>query len=389
MKRVLMLTFLMFYVFSIFSASARGIGVVINGESVVFNHEYGEPFSDSANRIQIPLRIATESLGCTVKWDELSNSAIVEKDGNVITVPVGENYILKNGKKLVNDTKSVAINGRIYLPIRIVAESLGGFVSWDSSTQSVMIDTTSKLMQVHFIDVGQGDSCLIDYGEYEILIDAGDNNKGCVVCEYIYPYIDGNIELIVATHPDADHIGGMDDVLKKYTVDRIIDSGYLSTTKTYSDYIGAVEDEGCIFEYDSDLSIVMGDGVLFNIIETGDDWGNSNDMSVVSSLTYGNTNVVFTGDISQKVENVNLDKFFNADVLKLAHHGSKTSSSAEFLHSVKPSYAVISAGQGNRYGHPTQEVLHRLSSIGAKVLGTYNSGNIILNINALNYAFNK
>ena len=192
--------------------------------------------------------------------------------------------------------------------------------------------------------------------------------------------IDGNIEIIVATHPDADHIGGMDDVLKKYTVDRIIDSGYTSSSKTYSDYIDAVKNEGCTFEYDTDLTIDIDHGVMFNIIETGDDWDNSNNMSVVSYLVYGNTKIVFTGDIRQKVETEILDKFFMADVLKVAHHGSKTSTSSEFLQIVKPAYAVISAAKDNKYGHPTQETLQRISSIGAKVLGTYDSENIILNI---------
>jgi len=386
-----LMTFLAFIliVSTPFWGYASHIGVVIDGKSVEFTNEYGYPFVDSANRTQVPLRATMEAFGCTVEWDDINFCARVTKDDTTVIVPVGENYILKNGKKIINDTSSCVIDGRIYLPVRVVLEAFGSYVSWDNELNSVSADTSSKLLQVHFIDVGQGDCSLIDYGTYEILIDGGDNNKGKIVCDYIYPYIDGNIEIIVATHPDSDHIGGLDVVLSSYTVDKVIDSGYVHNTKTYKDYMDAVISEGCIFEHDTDAVIDMGDGAFLNIIETGDSWSTSNDMSVVCTLSYGSTNVLFTGDISENVEMRVLGKLSDTDVLKVAHHGSKTSSSAVFLDCVKPEYAVVSAGLGNRYGHPAGETMQRLDLCGTKVLGTYKSGTVILNINKEKFEFNK
>ena len=368
---------------------ASDIGVTINGNYVNFNESTGYPFVDDSSRTQVPLRATMEAFGCDVSWDQDNFCAYVSKDDTVITVPVGKNYIYKNGSIIKNDTASQIKNERIYLPIRIVLESFGSYVDWDSEKNSVTIDTLSQLMQVHFIDVGQGDSVLIDYGNYEILIDGGDNNKGEIVCNYIKPYIDGNIELVIATHPDADHIGGLDDVLSNYSVTKVIDSGFYYDTKTYADYINAVRLAGCIYEQDYDFVLELDDNVSLSVVDTGDNWGNSNDMSVVSLLSYNETSVLLTGDISQNVECVLLNKLGVTDVLKVAHHGSKTSSSQAFLDVIKPSYAVISAGMNNRYGHPATETVDRLIASGTKVLGTYNSGNIILNINKNGYSFNK
>ena len=371
------------------SAFAGDVGVIINEVSVNYNHEYGVPFVDSAYRTQVPLRATMEALGCDIYWDDINFSARVIKGNTILDIPAGKNYILKNGKTIQNDTESMIIDGRIYLPIRIVLESLGYFVGWDSGKNCVTVDTSSQLMQVHFIDVGQGDSILIDFDNYEILIDGGDNNKGDVVSKYLYPYVDGNLELIIATHPDADHIGGLDIVLRDYVVERVIDSGKEHNTKTYNDYINAVKKEKCIFEYDDNISIELGNNAVFSVFETGDERENNNDMSVVCALNYGDTNVLFTGDISQKVERDLINNIFDVDVLKIAHHGSKTSTSQEFLDKVKPEYSVISAGVNNKYGHPAPEIIKRLNLSGVKVLGTFAAGNIVLSINENGYGFNK
>jgi len=154
-------------------------------------------------------------------------------------------------------------------------------------------------------------------------------------------------------------------------------------------YINSVQKENCIFEYDSDITIDIGNGAYIKIIETGDNWDNSNDMSVVTELVYGNTKVPFTGDISSTVEENSISKFNNIDVLKLAHHGSKSSTSNSFLNVTKPQYAVVSADSNNKYGHPTSDALQRLFNSNTKVLGTFKSGNIILNINSDTFSFNK
>jgi len=364
-------------------------GVMLNGKMLTFNDSTGYPFVDESSRTQVPLRASMEAMGCIVEWDEASYSVYISKDNTHVTVPIGEYYIIKNGIKLSNDTTAQIINGRTYLPIRAVYEALGACVTWNSNFNCVEVNTVSSVAQVLFIDVGQGDSSLIDIGTYEVLIDAGDTNSGDTVVNTVLPYIDGLLDLVIATHPDSDHIGGMPEVFDKFTVGRVIDSGYTSSTKAYSEYSNNLNSEGCVISFDGDEIITLEDGAYIRIIETGDRWQNSNDMSVVCELVYGDTSVLFTGDISSKVEDASMMMYHDIDVLKVAHHGSSTSTGQSFLNTVRPEYAVVSAGLGNRYGHPKSDTLTRLINSGTKVLGTYKSGTVILSLNKDGFNFNN
>ena len=185
-------------------------------------------------------------------------------------------------------------------------------------------------------------SILIDCGETEVLIDGGNNGAGDEVVSYLTPYIDGKLDYLIATHPDADHVGGLDAVLEAFEVGEVIDSGRKSDTDTYKDYWAAVQAEGCTISYGEDRIIPLSSLAALSILETGNDWEDSNDCSVVAQLTCGNVQVLFTGDMSQQVETKLLPLFGDIDVLKVSHHGSDTASCAEFLSVVKPEYAVIS-----------------------------------------------
>lgn len=372
------------------TASAASVGVIINGQAVTFTTDSGAPFVDSANRTQVPLRATMEAYGCEVDWDNSTRTAIVEKDGTTVKAPIGASYILVNGNKIANDTAAVLKGGRTYLPIRAVLEAFGGYVTWNGGKNCVEVDSTAQLMKVHFIDVGQADAALIDIGDVEVLIDAGNNNDGQTVVDYIRPYVDGALDTIVATHPDADHIGGMDTVLAAYDVGLAIDSGMTGSSATFKDYQSALRAEGCDYTEDEAKLYKIGDtGATLEIIETGDGWSDSNDNSVVAQLNYGGTSVLFTGDMSSDVEADNLNQFEDIDVLKVGHHGSKYSSSSSFLNKVKPEYAIVSAAKGNSYSHPHTETLQRLFAVGAKVLGTQKSGTIMLSTNGKAYNLNK
>lgn len=122
-------------------------------------------------------------------------------------------------------------------------EAFGGYVSWNQAAQSVSVDNTFPLLKIHFIDVGQADAALIDIGNTEVLIDGGNNANGQQVVNYLRPYVDGALDYVIATHTDADHIGGLDDVLAAYQVDTVIGSGDTSSTSTYRDYWAAVQSE--------------------------------------------------------------------------------------------------------------------------------------------------
>ena len=372
------------------SAGAAGtVTVSINGTPVAYNDSYGYPFVDAAGRTQVPFRRTMETFGCTVSWNGWKGIATAKKDGVTVDVPIGQKYILVNGNKVTIDTAALLKNDRTYLPIRAVAEAFGAMVTWDGRTQTVAITTGSSLVRVHFIDVGQGDATLIDCGTTEVLIDGGDNAAGSTVVSYLKPYVDGKLDYLIATHPDADHIGGLDDVLKAYQVGTIIDSGCPATTRSYRDYLTAAQNEaGASISYSRSVHYDLGRNSALYLIDTGSDWDNANDNSVVCQLIAGNVQVLFTGDMTQDVEKARLGLFGDIDVLKVGHHGSAYSTSAGFLQVVQPEYAVISYKVGNDYHHPAKSALRRLLEAGATIYGTGKSGSVVLTTDGTSYTFN-
>lgn len=247
-------------------------------------------------------------------------------------------------------------------------------------------------IKVHFINVGQADSIFIDYGDYDILIDGGNNADGETVVNYLKQLKTDDIEIMVATHPHEDHIGGLDNVLKAFKVETIIDSGQKHTTQTYKDYINAVAAEkkqGAKVILDKDMTFDLGDGISFKVIETGDGFENTNDNSVITLLDHNNIEFLFTGDMEAEIEKKNLSKFIDIDVLKSGHHGSKTSSSIEFLNKIKPEYAVISAGEENKYGHPNIETLKKYKDRGIQVYRTDKQGSIVATTDGNEVTFNN
>lgn len=370
--------------------TAPSLRVILDGQAVPYTAATGEPFLDGVGRTQVPLRTTMEFFGCTVSWDDSSRTAAVEKDGDIVQVPMGQPYLLVNGQQVPMDTTAVMRDNLSYLPIRPVLEAFGAQVLWDGEQYQVVVTSNAEqLLQVHFIDVGQGDATLIDCGEVEVLIDGGDNKAGPTVVEYLRPYVDGKLDYIIATHPDTDHIGGLDDVLATYDVGEVIDGGKRASSKTYQDYFSAAQAEpGCTFSYDEDRVISLGPGTVLSILETGDGWSSVNDSSVVAQLDCGSVQILFTGDISQRVERECLPLFEEIDVLKVGHHGSSSSSCQEFLDVIQPEYAVASYQVGNSYHHPTVSALQRLLERGATVYGTGKSGSVILSTDGRSYRFN-
>lgn len=371
------------------NASAKTVSVTLNGTPIAYDSNYGYPFLDNVGRTQVPFRLTLEQFGCSVSWDKKTSTAIAQKEGTTVKVPLGQYYIVANGKKVPTDTCAVLVGGRTYLPIRAVLEAFGASVSWDNVNQCVVVTTGLAPVRVHFIDVGQGDAALIDCGTIEVLIDGGDNNAGPKVCSYLAPYVDGKLDYIIATHPHADHVGGLDTVLKTYDVGEVIDSGRTATSATYKDYLAAAQAEpNCTFSFDENRVLSLRSDTKLFILETGDTWSETNDISVISQLVCGNISVLFTGDMSQEVEKKTLSLFGDVDVLKVGHHGSATSSCNEFLTVVKPEAAVCSYGIGNTYHHPTSSALSRLFNHGTTVYGTGKSGDIVLTTNGHSYSFN-
>jgi competence protein ComEC len=244
---------------------------------------------------------------------------------------------------------------------------------------------TSLSLSIHFIDVGQGDSILIDLGQTEVLIDGGEKSPGVV--NYLRNHIDGPLEVMIATHPHDDHIGGLIEVLERFEVKEIWWNGDNSSSKTFSDFMNLVYAEKAII-YEAERGKLIKTGALtFTVLNPNKPLSNdSNKNSIVVNLVYGNVDFLFMGDADRQAESSMLGLVPDVDVLKVGHHGSQYSSSPAFLAIAKPEVAIYSAGKGNVYGHPDVETINNLKQIGAKIYGTDTSGTIIITTNGKVYS---
>lgn len=251
---------------------------------------------------------------------------------------------------------------------------------------SVYIEEERRELTVAFLDIGQGDAIFIEAPNgNQILVDAGPNSKVLSELGNVMPWYDKSIDMIVVTNPDKDHIGGFIDVLKRFRVNKFLEPGTENKTLTNTTLHDLVEDRGIEkLKAGKGMNIVLDEkndvvlSVLFPDRDVSEE--SSNDGSIVMRLTYGETEVMFTGDASLRVEREVLEhkEVIQSDILKVGHHGSRTSTSREFLETVKPEFAVISLGKANKYGHPHEEVIGTLDSYGAKILRTDESGTIVM-----------
>lgn len=252
----------------------------------------------------------------------------------------------------------------------------------ESSAQSGSSSGSDSGLRVHFIDVGQGDSILAESGGHFLLIDAGENDQGSTVVSYLKQAGVKKLDYIIGTHPHSDHIGGLDDVIRAFDVEKVILPPIEHTTKTFEDVLDAISDKGLkITKPVPGTSYNLGD-TSFTVIAPvkGKDYGTDlNNWSVGIRLTYGDNAFVLCGDAESAAEQDIVDSgaVLSADVLKAGHHGSSTSTSAAFLKKVSPTWAVIQCGKDNSYGHPHRETLAALKKAGVTVFRTDELGTII------------
>lgn len=241
----------------------------------------------------------------------------------------------------------------------------------------------AKTMVVHFIDIGQGDSIYIKMPSGEdVLIDAGSKAKGKDVVAYLKKLKVDDIEVMIATHPDADHIGGLDEVLKGYKVESIYAPKVSHTTQAYKDFLTAVKNEKVTIKTAKmDVTIPFKEKtVKVKFLGPVNEYAKNdlNNWSSVLHINYDKTNFLFTGDAELKSEKDMLAKklITKVDVLKVSHHGSKDSSSKDFLAIAKPTYSIISVGAKNQYKLPASDTLNRLKTVKTNVFRTDLKGTI-------------
>lgn len=249
--------------------------------------------------------------------------------------------------------------------------------SINDSTKSDKIDAKVEgNLSVSFIDVGQADSILIRNGNYNMLIDAGNNEDGEKLVNYFKSLGIEEFTYVFATHPHEDHIGGMDDIINNFKIDNYYMSNKLSTTKTFMDVLDALDGRNLKYTVpNKGDTLKLGDANI-KVIYPGDDKSNINDSSIVLKITYGKNSFLLTGDATSNVERKIYNEDIKSDVLKVAHHGSSYSSTDVFLDRVKPYYAVISVGKNNIYNHPSNKTLEKLNKRNIKVYRTDLDGTI-------------
>ena len=251
--------------------------------------------------------------------------------------------------------------------------------------------TQEDMLEVHYIDVGQGDATLIKCGEHAMLIDAGDYTKGSAVWAYLLKQNVDKLDYVIGTHLDADHIGGMDVVITKFDCGVILVPEYEKDTRSSEELFDAIESKS----YHNTLPKVgdtyqLGDAVFAILAPKKEYYEKENNYSIGIRLVYGQNSFLFVGDAQEESEEEMLmsGQELKTNVLKVGHHGSSSSTSEEFLHEVAPAYAVISCGEGNDYGHPHAAVLNLLRREGVRVFRTDEQGSVVAYSDGINITWN-
>ncbi len=247
-------------------------------------------------------------------------------------------------------------------------------------TESTLKESSNNL-DVYFLDVGQADSILLSNNGHYMLIDAGNNEDGPKLVNYFKSLGITKFDYVIATHAHEDHIGGMDDIIKNFDIGTFYMPDLITTTKTFEDVLDALSEKQIAFETPTiDQEFSFSDTKITTLY-VNNEAKNLNDSSIVLRLKHGTNTFLFTGDASTKVEKQLLNKNIASEVLKVGHHGSRYSTSKEFLNKVNPQYAIISVGINNTYKHPHDETLKKLNDKKIIIYRTDQEGTIVAESN--------
>lgn len=252
-------------------------------------------------------------------------------------------------------------------------------------------ETDGDILVVHFIDVGHGDAALVRTPSgRNILVDTGTTGTVSFVLEYLQRAGVERIDLLICTHPHGDHIGGAPSILRRFGVGTVLDSGREHTTRLYEEYLRAVRESGpTVFRLGRAGQGYAIDGAAIAVLHPGDALPRKlNNCSIVCRLSYGRVSFLFTGDAEEAAERQMLrnPSSLKSTVLKVGHHGSRTSTSAPFLRAVAPELAIVSCREANRWTHPHDEVIGRLRAHRIRTLLTADEGSIVVETDGEEYA---
>lgn len=248
----------------------------------------------------------------------------------------------------------------------------------NNQNQNAYINTNNDLLKVHYLDVGQGDSIFIELPNNEtMLIDAAESYQSENIINYLKNLNYKKIDYVIGTHPHTDHIGGLKDIINTFEIGKIYMPKVVSTTKTYESLLMAIKDKNLkINTAKAGTSIIDTDALKINILApTNSTYTELNNYSVVTKIIYGTTKFLFMGDAEKLSEN-EIKEDVTADVIKIGHHGSNTSSSIDFIKKVNAKYGIISVGLNNKYNLPKEETITNWENSGTKIYLTSINGTI-------------
>lgn len=248
----------------------------------------------------------------------------------------------------------------------------------NNQNQNDYINTNNNLLKVHYLDVGQGDSIFVELPNNEtMLIDAAESYQSENIINYLKNLNYQKIDYVIGTHPHTDHIGGLKDIINTFEIGKIYMPKVVSTTKTYESLLMAIKDKNLkINTAKAGTSIIDTDALKINILAPNNSiYIELNNYSVVTKITYGTTKFLFMGDAEKLSEN-EIKENVTADVIKIGHHGSNTSSSIDFIKKVNAKYGIISVGLNNKYNLPKEETITNWENSGTKIYLTSINGTI-------------
>lgn len=283
----------------------------------------------------------------------------------------------KNMKKHKGNKKAQLLTIIIFGIIAIFSAYFGNDII------STNVGTPTGVLEISYLDVGQGDAVYIKVNDFDILIDAGPKSDSDKLMQQLEEKNIDDFEIVIATHPHEDHIGGMTKVFEKYDVKSFYMPKATNTTKTFENMMKAVSNEGLnVNVIKEGTSFELGEGARIDVYSPiQESYDDLNDYSPIMKLTYGNKAFIFTGDAEKVVEEEVVKKYANelkADVIKFGHHGSSTSSTKEFIEAISPKYGIISCGVDNSYGHPHKETLKIIDEMGIEAYRTDKQGQITI-----------
>lgn len=388
MKRILPAVTLLFCLSVLFCCNAPSsaeyepkqiVSVYING--IRLNTDV-DPIIENG-RTLVPIRAVSEAVGAVVDWNSFTKKITLSSENSSVEMYIGKSSAYINGKKTTLDVPPTIINDRTMVPLRFAGECFGFKVGWEDTTKTVTlyggVDTENAL-SVYVLDVGQADSIFVRFPDGKtMLVDGGNAKNGSQVVDFVRQYETDMLDFLVATHPHADHIGGLSEVINKIGAEKYYMPKVSHNTATYEKMLTAISDRGGkITAAKAGVVVHSGkyNGIDFSaeiVAPVSDSYKNLNNYSAVILLSYGEKKVLLTGDAETLSEN-QITADIKADVLKVGHHGSDSSTGESFLKRVDPDAAIISVGEGNSYGHPDPSVVERLKNYGVTLYRTDKDG---------------